>query len=355
MCPAGTAGGDRARRSPTLLCFCLVLWAALPEPQPGLQQCSLRHGAAAGSGPRDSEICSVLAGINCTGRCEDRQVQAVVSGLLALSLALPGAEGRAAAAVGLDTCCPHGLSRVQQGMVRPFLPRRRAPGKAGDFPNRFVARGFSLLVAGASGSEHGDSEGLGGWVWSRALPARVGGYHGRQRDMGQGRVQEGVAGLGHSGGFAMVMSGKGHSRHWASASPFLWLPWGQAGTYPSVSPLSAHGVRSPSSPRAGHRHHRWGQHGTCMAGATGSVPGLRGREGSQPVGAVVTLVCGCHSHPGLGGSPACVCFPTGLLVTPLSRAPQGGPPGHTQRCRCLCARSAESLSPRSIGASPSLE
>lgn len=39
-------------------------------------------------------------------------------------------------------------------------------------------------------------------------------------DMGQGRAREGLPGLGHSRGFAMVVW-KGHGRHWASA-----LPWG---------------------------------------------------------------------------------------------------------------------------------
>lgn len=86
--------------------------------------------------------------------------------------------------------------------------------------------------------------------------------------------------------------------------------------------------------------------------------------GHQPLPVAHTGPCGdisrCRGHPAAWVpplSPASVapCLCALLLLTPLSHALQGGPPGRTRRCRCLRARSAESSSPRSIGASRSPE
>lgn len=111
-----------------------------------------------------------------------------------------------------------------------------------------------------------------------------------------------------------------------------WLGWGTAGDLPwscagratvgighqplplapggsswgasvCLSSLSGRSVRSSASPRAGHQPCCWGQCGTCDPGATGSIFGLSGREGSQPwpLGAVPVWVS-------VAALPACV-FP----------------------------------------------
>lgn len=200
-------------------------------------------------------------------------------------------------AVGLDTCCLHGLSRVRQGMARPFLPRRRAPGKAGDFPKHSVACGFpswSLERAEAS------VETAKGWAARSGpapfLPLQWGGTDDsgtwdkvgfRRRWPGWGTA-EGLPWL--CPGRAMV--GIGHQ-------PFPVAPMGPSWDVSvHLSPPSAHGIQSPASPRAGHQQHYWGQHGTCVPSATRSIPGLRGREGSQPMSATSATAHGCRSHPG---------------------------------------------------------
>lgn len=81
------------------------------------------------------------AGINCIGCGGDRQA-GHSSGFKASDTVTARSRGWGAAAVGLDTCGLHRLSRLWQGMAQPFLPPHRAPGKAGNFPKYFFVLGF---------------------------------------------------------------------------------------------------------------------------------------------------------------------------------------------------------------------
>lgn len=109
------------------------------------------------------------------------------------------------------------------------------------------------------------------------------------RVLGQDGVQEKVSRLGHSGGITLVMSRKA-----LGISPFLWLPGSQAGVHPSVCPSWVLTV-------SGTLLHP-GQGTDAIAGdSTGAVsplPGLRGREGSCPLGAASASAHGCPGHLG---------------------------------------------------------
>lgn len=168
---------------------------------------------------------------------------------LAPSVALPGAEVRAAAAVGLDTCCPRGFSRVRQGMARPFLPRHRAPGKAGDFPKRFVVRGFpSWLLERAEVSV----ETVKGWAAHSSpapfLPPQRGGTGDSRTCAGTrwGSREGGRAGAQWKDCPGHVQEGIGHQRFPVALREPSW------GVSICLSLLGAHSVQNPASPRAGH-------------------------------------------------------------------------------------------------------
>lgn len=134
-----------------------------PSPGQGYRDGSCDMEWQLGPGPETQKSAPSPAGINCTGCGGDRQVLAVVSRLLTLSL--PRAEGRGAAAMGLDTCGLHRLSRPGREWLS-LLPRHRAPGKAGNFPKCFVVLGFpSWLLERAETSE----ETAKGWA-ARSSP-----------------------------------------------------------------------------------------------------------------------------------------------------------------------------------------
>lgn len=75
-------------------------------------------------------------------------------------------------------------------------------------------------------------------------------------DTGQGGVQEEVSRLELHVEFATDMSGKGHGRHWASAS-FCDSCRASLGHAVWVCPLRAHSAQSPTSPGAGSLGTAW--------------------------------------------------------------------------------------------------
>lgn len=122
----------------------------------------LRRGVAAGSGPRDSEICCVLAGLDCNG-CHGygQRVWGSWHPVSGAARSRGHGCGRRGAGHVLD------FPGAGRELVWPFLPRRRAPGRAGDFPKRFVVRGFpSWLPERAEAS----AETAKGWA-ARSGPA----------------------------------------------------------------------------------------------------------------------------------------------------------------------------------------
>lgn len=131
-----------------------------------------------------------------------------------------------------------------------------------------------------------------------------------------------MARLGHSGGFAVVMSGKGHGRHWASA-PSCGSHGAKLGHIRLSVPAECSRCPEPFFTQGRAPAPSLGQHGTCVPGATRSVPGLKGREGSQPMGAVATRVRGCCSR--IRWQPCLRVFPHPAAGDPALSCPPGRP------------------------------
>lgn len=164
-----------------------------PSPGQGYRDGSCDMEWQLGPGPETQKSAPSPAGINCTGCGGDRQVLAMVSRLLTLSL--PRAEGRGAAAMGLDMCGLHRLSRPGREWLSLFFPDTELLAKLGTFQSALLSLGFPpgcwserkqvrrqrragqlgpalCLSCPCSRVAHGKRWGSGGGVWAWA-PRRI--------------------------------------------------------------------------------------------------------------------------------------------------------------------------------------
>lgn len=206
---AGTAGGGRAR-SPLLPCP-FGLPSPCPSPGQGYRDGSCDTEWQPGPGSEFQKSVPSLAGINCTGCGGDRQVTAVVSRLLPL----PGAEDRVQQ--------PWGWTRVactdfpgREWLVL-FFPHTELLAKLGTFQSALLSLGFPPdCWSERKQVRRQQRAGQSGPALCLSCPCSSVAWV--TTDMGQGGVREEVSRLELHVEFATDMSGKGHGRHWASAS-----------------------------------------------------------------------------------------------------------------------------------------